>query len=413
MVITLSSMRSPTTNPFEPGSDRVPAVWAGRHAQLADWRDRLRPRRQGGQGERGRTLLGEPGIGKSVLVRRIADHAVEAGDLVTDQVRIPRGVDPLPLLGRALLAAADAAGLPERRDASIEAVLRRVRGLTAGGVGVELAASEGPPAHVALFELLVALGRACMRDGRVLLVHVDEVQNVDDDAALSQLLVALGDALAHDEEVTAPSGQRLVVALPIAVYLTGLPEFHDRASSRTGATFARRFQTTVLGPLDDDDVRGALRPFAHVGWPVSAGGEEGRVTMTPAAIDAVVELCHGDPFLLQLVGQHAWDAGEAPVIDVDDVRAGWRSARAEAITHVERLLARLPELERAMLEAMARLAPEERTATTIARALGYERASQIGPTAQRLDTVRGILSRGKPYSFRIGAVEAYLTDQWP
>lgn len=288
-------MRSPTTNPFEPGSDRVPAVGAGRHAQLADWRDRLRPRRQGGQGERGRTLLGEPGIGTSVLVRRIADHAVEEGDLVTDQVRIPRGVDPLPLLGRALLAAADTAGLPDRRDASIEAVLRRVRRLTAGGVGVELAAGEGPPAHVALFELLVALGRACMRDGRVLLVHVDE-------------------------EVTAPSGQRLVVALPIAVYLTGLPEFHDRASSRTGATFARRFQ---------------------------------------------------------------------------------------------RLLARLPELERALLEAMARLAPEERTATTIARALGYERASQIGPTAQRLDTVRGILSRGKPYSFRIGAVEAYLTDRWP
>lgn len=405
--------RTPVTNPFEPGSDRVPAVWAGRHRQLADWRDRLRPRRLSGQGERGRTLLGEPGIGKSVLVRRIAAVAADQGDLVTEQVRVPRGVDPLPLLGRALLAVAEEAGLPERRDAAIEAVLRRVRSLSAGGVGVELAPGSQQPAHLALLELLVALGRHALRSGRVLLVHVDEVQNVDDDAALSQLLVALGDALAHDEPITAPSGQRLDVALPIAVYLTGLPEFHDRASSRTGATFARRFSTTVLEPLDDDDVRGALRPFAHVGWPVPVDGTEVRVTMTPGAIEEVVDLCHGDPFLLQLVGQHAWDAGDDPVIDVGDVRAGWADARSEAVTHVERLLSRLPELERSLLEAMAELAPEERTATTIARALGYDRASQIGPTAQRLDTVRGILARGKPYRFRIGAVEAHLTGTWP
>lgn len=406
-------MRSATNNPFEPGSDRVPQVWAGRHVQLADWRDRLRPRRLGGLGERGRTLLGEPGIGKSVLVRRIAADAARRGDLVTEQVRIPRGVDPLPLLGRALLQVADAAGLPDQRDARLDALLRRVRGLSAGGVGVDLAPGEGPPAHVVLHELLLAVGRAALRSGRVLLVHVDEVQNVDDDRALSQLLVALGDALSHDEEVTAPSGQRLLAALPIAVYLTGLPEFHDHATSRTGATFARRFQTTLLGPLDDDDVRGALRPFAHVGWPVVDERGERRVTMTTAAIDAIVDRCLGDPFLLQLAGQHAWDAGDGQQIDVDDVRAGWEAARPEAVTHVERLLGRLPELERAFLDAMAELEPEERTATTIARALGYERAAQVGATAQRLDTVRGILERGKPYSFRVRAVEAYLQGTWP
>lgn len=406
-------MRDATTNPFEPGSDRVPQVWAGRHAQLADWRDRLRPRRLGGQGERGRTFLGDPGIGKSVLVRRIAALAAQEGDLVTEQVRVPRGVDPLPLLGRALLQVAERAGLPDSRDVAIEAVLRRVRGLTVGGVGVQLDRGDGPPPHVALQDLLVALGRAALRDGRVLVVHVDEVQNVEDDAALSQLLVALGDALSHDEEVTAPSGQRLVVALPIAVYLTGLPEFHDRASSRTGATFARRFQTTLLAPLEDDDVRGALRPFVHVGWPVVDEGGEHRVTMTQQAVEAVVQRCHGDPFLFQLAGQHAWDAGDGAVIDDDDVRAGWQRARGEAVTHVERLLGRLPELERALLETMAAMPPEDRTATAIARALGYERASQIGPTAQRLDTVRGILARGKPYSFRVRAVEAYLGGDWP
>jgi hypothetical protein len=103
-------MRTATNNPFEPGSDRIPQVWAGRHEQLADWRDRLRPRRAAGQYERGRTLLGEPGIGKSVLVRRIASDAARAGDWVTPQVRVPRGVSPLPLLAEALLDLADVAG---------------------------------------------------------------------------------------------------------------------------------------------------------------------------------------------------------------------------------------------------------------------------------------------------------------
>lgn len=50
-------------------------------------------------------------------------------------------------------------------------------------------------------------------------------------------------------------------ALPIAVYLTGLPEFADMTDGRTGATFARRFQTTTLEAIDDDDLGSALQPF--------------------------------------------------------------------------------------------------------------------------------------------------------
>lgn len=406
-------MRSPVTNPFEPGSDRVPQVWAGRHDLLADWRDRVRPRRLAGQGERGRTFLGEPGVGKSVLVRRIASAAADEGDVVTEQVRVPRDADPIPLVATALLDVAERAGLPQQRDASIGALLGRVRAISVAGTGVELGGTEAVAPFVALRELLLAVGRTALRDRRMVVIHLDEVQNVADEGHLSQLLVAFGDVLAHDEPETAPSGQRVTSALPVMVYLTGLPEFHDLASSRTGATFARRFATTVLGPLSDDDVRGALRPFVHVGWPVLGPDGETSVSMTQAAAEEVVGLCHGDPFLFQLAGQQAWDAGDGPVIDVGDVRTGWRAARSEATSHVERLLARLPELERRLLDTMVGLEPEQRTATTIAKAMGYDHAAQIGAAAQRLDTVRGILERGKPYSFRVGAVEAYLAETWP
>jgi hypothetical protein len=408
-------MRSPLNNPFQPGSDQVPAVWAGRQELLADWRDRVRPRRAAGEYERGRTVLGEPGIGKSVLVRRLAEEARRAGDWVTPQLRIPRGDNPLRLLADATLDLADLAGLPARREQPIAGLLERVRTVSLGGVAVGIEPADGVPAHAALTRLLVEVGRAAASEGNVVLMHLDEVQNVVDDDARSQLLVALGDALAHAEAVEVPGGH-LPVLLPLSIYLTGLPEFADLASSRQGATFARRFATTVLAPIDDDDLRLALLPFVRDGWPVVSEGDAQRIWMTPDAARRIVELCHGDPFLFQLAGQQAWDADAASLLDNRDVEVGWSRARSEARAHVERLLARLPEKERLMIDVMAQLPAEDRTLTNIAKEMGYAQASQAGPTAQRLDTVRGIVERrgrSAPYVFRSRIVEAYLVTDWP
>jgi hypothetical protein len=404
------SVRSATNNPFEPGSDRVPQVWAGRHDRLADWRDRVRPRRAGGQYERGRTLLGEPGIGKSVLVRRLAADATQAGDWVTPQIRVPRGVNPLPLLAEHLLDLADLAGLPTRREKKLGALLNRVREVSVAGTGLVVDPPGGLPPHVALTRLLIEIGKAAAEAGQVALVHLDEVQNITDDDAMSQALVVLGDALAYEHPQTVPGGS-VEVALPLVVYLTALPEFADQASTRIGATFARRFQTVLLDPISDDDLTSALWPLVYEGRPIDAG--QTVVTMSPEAASEIVRLCHGDPFSFQLAGQHAWDAGREPRIEVADVTAGWRQARGEARRHVERQLERLPELERAMVEAMASLPPDERSLTRIAVEMGYEKAAQVGPTAQRLDTVRGMISRGRCYTFRARAVEAYLGGDWP
>jgi hypothetical protein len=62
---------------------------------------------------------------------------------------------------------------------------------------------------------------------------------------------------------------------------------------------------------------------------------------------------------------------------------------------------------------MASLPTAERTLNAIAEAMGLASGAQLGPTSQRLDTVRGVVSRGKPYAFRNRAVEAYLTSDWP
>ena len=408
-------MRNPLNSPFSPGSDTVPQVWAGRTEQLSDWRDIVRPRRIAGLPERGRTVLGEAGLGKSTLVRRIARDAAAAGDWVTPQLRIPSNADPLKMVATAILKIADQAGLATSREQKIKDALSRVQAVAASGMSLSLRQQEGPEPYTVLTALLVEVGRAAIARGNVMvLIHIDEVQNITDENALSQLLIALGDALVYEEPITAPGGHSVLRSLPIAVYLTGLPDFADMAGARTGATFARRFQTTMLSAIDDDDLESALQPFIIDGWEVSnEQGGVSRIYMEPDAASTIVDLCCGEPFLFQLAGERAWYAGTGDIITRAHAVAGWRVAHTEAVTHVERILDRLPEREREFVQAMAELPPDDRTLTRIAQELGYSKSTAAGPTSQRLDSVRGIIQRGKPYTFRHRAVEAYLTSEWP
>ena len=408
-------MRTPLDSPFSPGSDTVPKVWAGRTSQLNDWRDVLRPRRLAGIHERGRTILGEAGSGKSSLVRRIAREATEAGDWATPQLRIPSGTDPIKRVASALLDLSSTAGLSSAREKRIGDLLRRVETVAASGISLSVRAQDGPEPYTALTELLIEIGRAAMRRQNVMvMLHIDEVQNIADEHARSQLLIALGDALAYEETVALPGGPQVDLALPIAVYLTGLPEFEDMAGAQAGAAFARRFQTVTLDAIDDADLTAALQTFVTEGWPVAteAGGTD-RVFMEPKAQRAIVDLARGEPFLFQLAGECAWYAGTDNLITAEHVKAGWRNAAPEAEAHVQRILDPLPARERQFIEAMAELAPEERSLTNIARKAGYEKATDAGPTAQRLDRARRIIHRGSPYRFRHRAVEARLTSNWP
>ena len=408
-------MRTPLDSPFSPGSDTVPKVWAGRTSQLNDWRDVLRPRRLAGIHERGRTILGEAGSGKSSLVRRIAREATEAGDWATPQLRIPSGTDPIKRVASALLDLSSTAGLSSAREKRIGDLLRRVETVAASGISLSVRAQDEPEPYTALTELLIEIGRAAMRRQNVMvMLHIDEVQNIADEHARSQLLIALGDALAYEETVALPGGPQVDLALPIAVYLTGLPEFEDMAGAQAGAAFARRFQTVTLDAIDDADLTAALQTFVTEGWPVAteAGGAE-RVFLAADAQRAIVERARGEPFLFQLAGERAWYAGTDNLITAEHVKAGWRNAAPEAEAHVQRILDRLPARERQFIEAMAELAPEERSLTNIARKAGYEKATDAGPTAQRLDRTRRIIHRGRPYRFQHRAVEARLTSNWP
>lgn len=403
-------MRTPTDNPFVPGSDHVPAVWAGRTTEIADWRDVLRPRRAAGEYERGRAVLGEPGIGKSVLVARILGDTAATGGIVVPTVRIPRGSDALALLAAALEETVQREQLGEAIAARAAGLLDRISAITAV-VKVDLTTARPPNPHLHVTRLLVELGRLARERSCVVVVHLDEVQNATDRDVLSQTLVAVGDALRHTDEMRDAAGNPHERVLPLLVYLTGLPEFTDRATSVAGATFARRFKPVLLKHLTDTEIRLALAPFTNGGWPILTERGPSAVVMTAEAVEALVRACSGDPFLFQLAGKAAWDASTSDVIDVEDMRAGWATVAREARSHVERSIERLPSLERALVEVLASLDPDDRTLSRAANAIG-RRPTELATSARRLED-RGIIERGKPYTFAARTVEAHLRGDWP
>ncbi len=408
-------MRSPASNPFLPGSDAIPPVWAGRALELADFTDVLVPRRLAGIYERGRIVLGEPGIGKSVLVHRIAAEAAASGHWVLPGVRLAARDDPVARLigaGRSLLEAR-AAPL----GASLTRVLERVTAVTLpGGAGVRLAdAASTPVTHELLTELLTELGRAARDDGKVVVVRVDEVQHLEG-AGLSQLLTSLGDALNVDfigrpGTTSAGVADAHVVKLPIVVYLSGLPEFSARAS-RAKATFARRFKLLELGVLDDADLQLALRPFVTDGWETfdSVAGTH-RVRMEPAAAEVLVAAAQGSPFLFQLVGEAAWNAGTGAVVTAEEASRGVAASAREIDGHFALRLADLSERQRAYLLAAAAFDDGDRTAANVAAALGSTSAA-VASTAQALDVRHRLVRRvGGKVVIRSPGLLAYLRRQ--
>ncbi len=374
---TPAPIRTAVNNPFAPGSGSVPEVWVGRDDELADVDRRLVPRRRAGLFERGRAFLGDPGIGKSVLVNRIADELIADGNLVTPPLRLAGGRDPLAALAGALepLTATGERGATRVTDA-----IGRVRdvGLLGARVSVTAPAEDRYASLAALLDAILDHAEA---HDRLLAIRIDEIQNLSGDP-LSQLLTILGDALEATTTSRGPAGDTHVRHRPLIVLLSGLPSFTKQAAD-AGATFARRFATAYLEPFDDLEIRAALRFTFDDGFDVLTDDGPAKVHIEDAAIDEIVAACLGEPFLFQLAGAAAWDADVTAVITAEDVRAGWARARREVHAHVRSRTDGLTELQRSVLTAAAG-APQGADGTRIAQSIGRSASSDIGSTLQAL-----------------------------
>lgn len=312
-------MRSIAANPFRPSFGVSPRVLAGR----ADVIDEFDVGLDEGPGSPMRSVLvsGARGIGKTVLLGELEDRARARGWLV---LRLPEGPELVAELEATVLPAL----LAERDPAAMQ------RRLTGGGVGgvasVTTEVTERFPVRESLSRMLTRLTELLQEHGTGLLLSLDEVQSAAP-ADLARLASAYQHLVRDDGEV--------------ALAAAGLPIGVDALLAQPGTTFLRRAERIHLAPLTDQQVGTAA---------VQTVRDAGRV-LSQEATDRLVALTHGYPYLLQLVGYHAWRAaGQDGVITESDVEATLPVAieRMSRLVHAP-ALRQVPQGELAYLRAMA------------------------------------------------------------
>lgn len=132
------------------------------------------------------------------------------------------------------------------------------------------------------------------------LLCVDELQNAAD-TVLEALAVSVQELVEWEDQ-------------PFHFRGAALPHFrHTRLSNKT-RSFFRRSEKLVLPPISDIDARHGLQLYAR---------DERGGRFTDEALDAAVNVVKGSPYMLQLIGHHAWLASLAPrePISLGDVEA--------------------------------------------------------------------------------------------
>lgn len=395
------------TNPFQPGWGK-PIVWAGRDLVVSTFTDVVLPRVADGIKEVPKLMQDERGMGKTAVLEALADEAREQDALVVS-LTAARGENVTRSFAAGLARAAAAASLLERLAEGAGAALARLGGLQIAGTGLTRAERDEDPdadvASVVLADALIDLGRLARSLGRVVVVLLDEVQNVEL-SHLSAIFTALQRSLEHTEHEAHPVGGTLRVGLPITVWLAGLPGALARFRA-AHVTFGERCELVDLGVLDEREVREALITFSRF-------NEEG-VVFDADAIDLFVDEIAGYPYTFQLLGKAAWDAGTGPVITVDEVRSGAGIIAPVMRERYSARLAGLTEEQVAYLIAAAAIPEPDRSPTAVCRAWKRDAsvsAAACGGMQQRLTDDHQVIRRGPDGRIRFGlpGMDDYLAS---
>ena len=275
---------SSAENPFTPGYGKVPPHLAGRAEAQDTLRRDLLTTARGGTPSSDVVIYGPRGTGKTVLLKWAATEV----DRLDPQARTLELSDTHFQDRDAVLRwfLAERPGWTRRlTPQTIEANLPLL------GAKWDSSARSG---DFTLHDVVVA---QCRR--RPLIALIDEVHN-------------LSPVICHELLNEAQTLRRR--GAPLLLLLAGTPGIQDVLRA-AGSTFWERGELVSLGLLSPEAARDAIRvPF----------GRGGR-TISPAALDAVVEDSQGYPWFLQLWGRVLWDrataSGPEGGIDTVDVEA--------------------------------------------------------------------------------------------
>jgi AAA ATPase-like protein len=375
---------NPVSNPYSPGAGLRPRELAGRDAELTAF-DVVLERTSVGLASRSQVLYGLRGVGKTVLVNELADHARGAGWIVgkveatTDQHRAFRA-QVAQTLNRALREVTGSWGLREkvrRAFATFKSfsLTTDASGAFAIGIEVDPQAGRADTGHldVDLADLALDLADAAKEYGVGVLLVVDEMHglSLDEMAAVCQAC----------HEV----GQR---SSPFSVVGAGLPSL-PRALAEARSYAERLFDYRELGPLSvADAIQALVRPAEDLG-----------VRFVRGAAERIVEASGGYPYFLQEFGKAAWDFAPGPsAITTADVEAGIRAGTLDLDHGFYRSRwERATRSEREYLRAMAEDGDGPSASGEVAHRLGRTQ-SGVGPTRA------GLIAKGLVFAPEHGQV---------
>lgn len=366
----------PRTNPYAPGAGSPPPELAGRGEVLeaaAVAVDRVKARRS----EKSVLLTGLRGVGKTVLLNRIANDA-EARGVVGVRFEAPEGralpVALAPQLRRALLAL-------DRGEAAKEHMRRAWSGL-AGFIAaarvksgeIEFRIDARPEPGLAdtgdletdLTDLFRVVGEAAEKRNSAFVLFIDELQYVVN-GDLAALIAALHGCQQRQ--------------LPVALIGAGLPQLKGKVGE--AKSYAERlFAFMEIGKLPRAAAERALR--------APAAAED--VRFDDDALRRILRDTECYPYFLQEWGEHAWRIAEASPISGKDAEKASREALAALDAGFFQVrYARCTPGERRYLAAMARLGPGPHRSGGVADAMGRA-VTSVAPVRNQL------ISKGMIYS---------------
>jgi hypothetical protein len=359
----------------------MPVALVGRTEQLENWDATLR-RSIMGRSTQPPVLYGLRGVGKTVLLVKMADMARKQGWLVA-QVEAIAGSALREAIGEALypeLMDLVRPKMGQRLLRALKTALSFKASYDAMGnwsFGVDLSATEGGGADTGVLEtdlrrLLNDLTASRAEDDRGVVLLVDEAQDLTSDE-----LVALT-SLAHSAN---QKNQNLLIAM------AGLPSL-PRLLSEAKSYSERLFDFQPIYALSTADAEDAIRKSAL---------EEG-VLWEQGAVDHVVSQTGGYPYFLQEFGKDTWTLATESPITAFDAERGVRVGRAVLDDGFFKIRwERATAAERAYMRAMAQDGDRPSLASDIAKRLG-KRTSDLGVRR------RNLMEKGLIYFIEHGKV---------
>ena len=325
-------------NPFSPGAGTPPPALVGRQELLEKARvavERVRALRS----EKSLLLVGLRGVGKTVLLRTIADTAEELRcQVIFIETPEDQSLPELlaPPLREALLRLDAMAGLNEKVKRALR-VFRSFLGTIKVGnehisleIDPEFGTGDSGNLQADLSALFLAVAEAAKARGTALVLILDELQYLREQEfrALITALHAVGQK-----------------QLPLLVFGAGLPQLVGLAGK--AKSYAERlFLFPAVGPLGLGEATEALQR------PVKTQDVE----FTEGALRLIFELTRGYPYFLQEWGYELWNFAQSSPITEENVTAATPGIIRKLDENFFRVrFDRLTPSEKKYLRAMAEL----------------------------------------------------------